>query len=114
MSWRRWRGRRREALGESGRPRGAWSRNGEGGSVRTRLLDGCAWKPLRPPEFRTFYFFSLQKDGVPESRGTEVTSKQTGGETPGLAPCGTWASRPIMSRGCEPCRGTSSPLPPGT
>lgn len=86
MSWRRWRALKPDALGESGQGRGASSRKAEGGPVRTRLLDGYAWKLLRPPEFRTFYIFILQKDGTPGKPWLPKSRKLTCGEPPGLAP----------------------------
>ena len=46
---------------------------------------------------------------VPKSRGANLRR-----DPPGLVPLRTWASHPIMSRHGEPCRGASSPLPPGT
>ena len=65
---------------------------------RARLPESRVRKQPGPLEFRA-PLSHCQKDTAPwENCGTEVTSKQTCGEPPGLAHLRTWASHPIMSR----------------
>ena len=83
-SWRRWRAPFLNGKGKA-----------EGGPLRARLPERWS-SPLAKSWYRSHERANLRRD------------------PPGLVPLGTWASHPIVSRHGEPCRGTSSPLPPGT
>ena len=88
----------------------------EGGSAGTRLPESRARKQPGPLEFRALLSQCPHSKGTAprENGGTEVTSKQTCGETPQFGASAHMGLPSDHEPPHEPRRRTNSPLPPGT